>query len=166
MAPTFNSDKRTSFDSIYQYSRQDHLGCRSYATKQGVSCQLRSMPLYFPFCFDSNSIFTWPDSTSGTSSVNPGELSSKEQHLRRVIPPDREQAMFLANKWDKRSNAFSCDRYGVSAPDVTMSIFAEILSICATRVPFACAILLRAVAEIPSFSQSWRVTAGRPLFAT
>jgi hypothetical protein len=51
MAPTFNSDKRMSFDSIHQYSRQDHLGCRSYATKQGVSCQLRSMPLDFAFLF-------------------------------------------------------------------------------------------------------------------
>jgi hypothetical protein len=48
-----------------------------------------------------------------------------------------------------------------------MSFFAaELLSICATRVPFACAILLRAIAEIPSFSQSWRVTAARPLCAT
>ena len=74
--------------------------------------------------------------------------------------------MFLANKWDKRSNAFSCDRYGVSAPDATMSIFAEILSICATRVPFACPILLRAIAEIASFSLSCRLSAARPLCAT
>jgi hypothetical protein len=42
----------------------------------------------------------------------------------------------------------------------------ELLSICATRVPVACAILLRAIAEIASFSQSWRVTAARPLCAT
>jgi hypothetical protein len=54
--------------------------------------------------------------------------------------------MSLANKWDKRSNAFSCDRYGVSAAHATMSIFAEILSICPTRVPFAYAILSRAIA--------------------
>jgi hypothetical protein len=47
-----------------------------------------------------------------------------------------------------------------------MSSFVEILSICATRVPFACAILLRAIGEIPSFSLSWRVTAARPLCAT
>jgi hypothetical protein len=25
------------------------------------------------------------------------------------------KTMFLANKWGKRSNVFSCDRYGVSA---------------------------------------------------
>ena len=74
--------------------------------------------------------------------------------------------MFLANKRDRRSNAFSCDHYGVSAAQATTSIFAEILSICATRVPFACAILLRAIAEVPSFSQSWPVTAARPLCAT
>jgi hypothetical protein len=44
------------------------------------------------------------------------------------------------------SNAFSCDRYGVSAAHPTMSIFAEILSIRPTRVPFAYPILSRAIA--------------------
>jgi hypothetical protein len=56
------------------------------------------------------------------------------------------KTMFLANKRDKRSNAFSCDRYGVSAAHPTMSIFAEILSICPTRVPFAYPILSLAIA--------------------
>jgi hypothetical protein len=72
----------------------------------------------------------------------------------------------LANKWDKRPNAVSCDRYGVSAAHAIISVFAEILSICATRVPFVCAILLRAIAEIPSFSQSWHVTGARLLCPT
>jgi len=47
-----------------------------------------------------------------------------------------------------------------------MSFFAaEVLSICATRVPLACANLLWAIAaEIPSFSQFCRVIA-RPLCA-
>jgi hypothetical protein len=62
-------------------------------------------------------------------------------------------------------NAFSCDRYGVSSAHATMSIFAEIFSICATPVPFACATLLRAIAEIPCFSQSWGVTVARSLCA-
>jgi hypothetical protein len=61
-------------------------------------------------------------------------------------------------------NAFSCDRYGVSAAH-PMSIFAETLSICAARVPFACATLLRTIAEIACFSQSWRVTVARSLCA-
>jgi len=61
--------------------------------------------------------------------------------------------MFLANKQNRRSNAFSCDRYGVAAAHATMSIFAETLSICATRASFVCATLLRAIAEILSFSQ-------------
>jgi hypothetical protein len=46
-----------------------------------------------------------------------------------------------------------------------MSIFVEIFSICATPVPFACASLLRAIAEIPCFSQSWRVSVARSLYA-
>jgi hypothetical protein len=46
-----------------------------------------------------------------------------------------------------------------------MSIFAETLSICAARVPFACATLLRTIAEIACFSQSWRVTVARSLCA-
>jgi hypothetical protein len=71
-----------------------------------------------------------------------------------------------ANKWDKRSNAFSCDRYGVSAAHPTMSIFAEILSIRPTRVPFASATSLRTIFEISSFSHPWRVTTDRRLFAT
>jgi hypothetical protein len=56
--------------------------------------------------------------------------------------------MFLANKSDRRFNASSCDRYGVFAAHATMSIFAETLLICATRVPFACATLLRTISEI------------------
>jgi hypothetical protein len=43
-----------------------------------------------------------------------------------------------------------------------MSFFAEVLSICATRVPFACAILLLAIAEILSVSQSCGVIARSP----
>ena len=39
--------------------------------------------------------------------------------------------MLLANKRDKPSNVFSCDRYCVSAAFAMMSIFAETLSICA-----------------------------------
>jgi hypothetical protein len=73
--------------------------------------------------------------------------------------------MFLANKRDTRSNAFSCDRYGVFVAHATMSIFAETLSICPTRVPFAPATSLRTISEISSFSQPWRVTAARRLFA-
>jgi hypothetical protein len=46
-----------------------------------------------------------------------------------------------------------------------MSTLAEIFSIYATRVPFACATLLRAIAEILCFSQSWRVTVARSLCA-
>jgi hypothetical protein len=65
--------------------------------------------------------------------------------------------MFLANKQDRRSNVFSCDRYGVFAAHGTMSIFAE---------TFAHATSLRAISEISSFSQPWRVTAARRLFAT
>jgi hypothetical protein len=60
----------------------------------------------------------------------------------------------------------SCDGCRVSAAHATMSSFVDVLSICATRVPFAFAILLRAIAEIPSFSLSWRVTAARRLCAT
>jgi hypothetical protein len=47
-----------------------------------------------------------------------------------------------------------------------MSSFADVLSICATRVPFAFAILLRMIGEIPSFSLPWRVTAARRFCAT
>ena len=48
--------------------------------------------------------------------------------------------MFPANKQDKRSNAFSCDRYGVSAAHATMSIFCRDLIDLSRRVPFASAI--------------------------
>jgi hypothetical protein len=65
--------------------------------------------------------------------------------------------MFLANKRDRRFNAFSCDRYGVSAAHVTMSIFAE---------TFAHATSLRTISEMSSFSHPWRVTAARRLFST
>jgi hypothetical protein len=61
---------------------------------------------------------------------------------------DRLGSNRSANKWDERSNAFLCDHYGVSAEHATMSIFDYF---CATRVPFACAIVLRAIAEIRSF---------------
>jgi hypothetical protein len=74
--------------------------------------------------------------------------------------------MFLVNKQNRRSNAFSCVRYGVSASHATMSIFAQILSICATGASFACATLLRTIVEILSFSQPWRVIAARRLVAT
>jgi hypothetical protein len=67
-----------------------------------------------------------------------------------------------ANNCDWCSNALSCERCDVSAAHATMSFFAEVLSICATRVPFACVILLRTIAEI---SQSWRVIAARLLCA-
>jgi DNA topoisomerase VI subunit B len=62
-------------------------------------------------------------------------------------------------------NAFSFERYGVSSAHATMSIFAKIFSICATPVPFACAALLWAIAEIPCFSQSWRVALAHSLCA-
>jgi hypothetical protein len=65
--------------------------------------------------------------------------------------------MFLANKHDRRFNAFSCDRYGVSAAHATMSIFAE---------TFAHATSLQTISEMSSFSQPWRVTAAHRLFAT
>ena len=65
--------------------------------------------------------------------------------------------MFLANKQNRRSNAFSCDRYGGSASPGTMWIFAEMLSICATDASFACATLLQTIPESLSFSQPWRV---------
>jgi hypothetical protein len=55
--------------------------------------------------------------------------------------------MFLANKRDMRSNAFSCDRY-VSASHAMMSIFAEPLSICATRVRLAPAMSLPIVERL------------------
>jgi len=55
--------------------------------------------------------------------------------------------MFLANKRDRRSNAFSCDRY-VSASHATMWIFAEPLSICATRVRLAPAMSLPIVERL------------------
>jgi hypothetical protein len=74
--------------------------------------------------------------------------------------------MSLANKRDRRFNAFSCDRYGVSAAHLTMSIFAETLSICATRVPFAPVTSLGTISEISCFLQPWRLTADRRLFAT
>ena len=74
--------------------------------------------------------------------------------------------MFLANKQDRRSNAFSCVRYGVPASHATMSIFAQILPICATGASFACATLLRTIVENLSFSQPWRVIAAHRLFAT
>jgi hypothetical protein len=73
--------------------------------------------------------------------------------------------MFLANKRDRHFNAFSRDRCGVSAAHATMSIFAETVSICATGVPFAPATSLRTISEISCFSQPWRVTAARRLFA-
>jgi hypothetical protein len=63
--------------------------------------------------------------------------------------------MFLANKQDRRFNAFSTDRHAVSAAHPTMSISAETLSICPVRVLFASA---------PS--HPWHVTAVRRLFAT
>ena len=44
--------------------------------------------------------------------------------------------MFLANKQDRRFNAFSSDRYGVSAAHATMSIFAETLNWRARIVRF------------------------------
>ena len=55
--------------------------------------------------------------------------------------------MFLANKRDRRSNAFSCDRY-VSASHATMWIFAETLSICAMRVRLAPAMSLPIVERL------------------
>jgi hypothetical protein len=70
---------------------------------------------------------------------------------------DRLGGNMKANKWDERSNVSSCDRYGVSAAHATMSIFAE---------TFAPATSLRTISEISSFSQPWRVTADRRLFAT
>jgi hypothetical protein len=76
------------------------------------------------------------------------------------------ETMLLANKRDKRSNAFSCDRYCVSAAYARMSIFAETLLLCAADVPFASAPSLRTIFEISSLSNPWRVTAGRRLFAT
>ena len=74
--------------------------------------------------------------------------------------------MLLANKRDKRSNAFSCDRYYVSAAYAMMSIFAEILSIWVAGVPFAFASSLRTIFEILSLSNPWDVSAARRLFAT
>ena len=74
--------------------------------------------------------------------------------------------MPLANKRDKRSNAFSCDRHCVSAAYAMMSIFAGTLSVCAAGVSFASAPSLRTIFEISSFSHSWRVTTDRRLFAT
>jgi hypothetical protein len=76
------------------------------------------------------------------------------------------ETMLLANKRDKPSNAFSCDRYCVSTAFAMMSIFAETVSICAAGVPFASAPSLRTIFEISSLWNSWRVTAGRRLFAT
>jgi len=73
--------------------------------------------------------------------------------------------MLLANKQD-RFNAFSIDCHAVSAAHPTMSIFAETLSICVARVPFASATSRRAIFEISSFSHPWRVTTGSRLFAT
>jgi hypothetical protein len=75
------------------------------------------------------------------------------------------ETMLLANKRDKRSNAFSCDRYCVSAAYAMISIFAETFSICADSVPFASAPSLRTIFEISSLSNPWRVTAARRLFA-
>jgi hypothetical protein len=75
------------------------------------------------------------------------------------------KTMLLANKRDKRSNAFWCDRYCVSAAYAMMSIFAQTLSICPVRVPFASAPSLRTIFEISFLSNGWRVTAAR-LFAT
>jgi hypothetical protein len=74
--------------------------------------------------------------------------------------------MPLANKTDKRSNAFSCDRCCVSVAYAMMSIFAETLSVCAAGVPFASAPSLRTIFEISSLSNPWRVTACYRLFAT
>jgi hypothetical protein len=76
------------------------------------------------------------------------------------------ETMLLANKRNKRSNAFSCDRYCVSAAYAMMSIFAETLSIFATGRPFASAPSLRTIFEISFLSNPWRVTAARPLSAT
>jgi hypothetical protein len=74
--------------------------------------------------------------------------------------------MFLANKQDRRFNAFSTDRHAVSAAHPTMSISAETLSICPVRVLFASAPSLRTIFEIAFFSHPWHVTAVRRLFAT
>jgi hypothetical protein len=76
------------------------------------------------------------------------------------------ETMLPANKRDKRSNAFLCDRYCVAAAYAMMSIFAETLSICAAGVPFASAPSPRTIFEISSLSYPWRVTAARRLFAT
>ena len=74
--------------------------------------------------------------------------------------------MPLANKRDKRSNAFSCDRHCVSAAYAMMSIFAGTLSVCAAGVPFASAPSLQTIFEISSLSNPWRVVDGCRLFAT
>jgi len=74
--------------------------------------------------------------------------------------------MFLANKQDRRFNAFSTDHHGDSAAHPTMSIFAETLSICAARVPFASAPSLRTIFETVFLSHPWHVTAARRRVAT
>jgi hypothetical protein len=60
------------------------------------------------------------------------------------------ETLLLANKRDKRSNAFSCDRYYVSAAYAMMLIFAGTLSICAADAQFAFAPSLRTIFEISS----------------
>ena len=43
------------------------------------------------------------------------------------------RTMLLANKRDKRSNAFWCDRYCVSAPYAMMSICRDLINFPAAR---------------------------------
>jgi hypothetical protein len=78
---------------------------------------------------------------------------------------DRLGSNTNANQWDERSNVFSCDCYGVFAAHATISIFAETLSICATRVLFASAPSLRAIFEIAFLSHPWHVTGARRCLA-
>ena len=71
--------------------------------------------------------------------------------------------MFLANKWDKRSNAFSCDRYGVStsSPDNVRSLPRSFPT--SSTVRSANDLVASRSAYAPDrFSHSWRVTR-RPL---
>jgi hypothetical protein len=66
----------------------------------------------------------------------------------RVTRVLAQKAMFLANKQNTCSNAFSCNGYCVfcfARDDVD---FAETLSICATRVRFASAMLLATVEKL------------------
>src|SRR4029453_14783342 len=93
-----------------------------------------------------------------------GNFTASVSKPARKLGPlaDRLGSNKKGNKWDERSNALSCDHHGVFAEHATMSIFDEFLLICATRVPSACAIALRAIAKIRSFWQSYHVTAARP----